>query len=185
MCWFHCLRACLLCAHVRQSLPCLSKDWLDLLQPIATYLQEVITRFSSNLQQTPGALDGAKTLLASLAAAFMQHLSATSTAAHSRAADVRRLLTSLQLLERQLQAHQSRSESITQLQAAQEQFKAQRRKQAQSAGAASGPGELRPTGPRHDNDKVNHVEISVAPTRDEVLCSERPFLPFNRCVLCD
>lgn len=120
--------------------------------------------------------------MTALAEAFSTHLPASSTTARNKAAEVRRLLTSLQLLERQLQAQQGKSESIAQLQAAQEQFVAQQKKQAASAAAPGtpGPGLLHPKGPRHDNDKIDHLEISVAPTRDEVLCTERPFLPSNR-----
>jgi hypothetical protein len=44
-------------------------------------------------------------------------------------------------------------------------------------------GALRAGGPRHDNDKANHLEMSVAPTRDEVLCNIVPYVPQNRYLL--
>jgi GGDEF domain-containing protein len=153
------------------------------LQPITAYLQEVTSRFSGSLQQTPGALDGATALLKILAAAFNQQLPADSTAARCRTAEFRRLLNSLQLLERQLQAQLGRSEAVEQLAAAQERFEVQQKQQVKSVAAAAstpGPGELHPSGPRHNNDKVMHEEISVAPTREEALCTQKPFLPANR-----
>jgi hypothetical protein len=167
-----------------QVLSCTPKDWLDVLQPITAYLQEVTSRFSGSLQQTPGALDSATALLKALAAVFNQHLPADSAAASSRTAEYRRLLNSLQLLERQLQAHLGRSEAVEQLAAAQQRFEVQQKQQAKSAAAAAstpGPGELHPSGaPRHNNDKVSHGEIAVAPTREEALCTQKPFLPANR-----
>ncbi|KEP50888.1 NFX1-type zinc finger protein [Rhizoctonia solani 123E] len=42
-----------------------------------------------------------------------------------------------------------------------------------------GPGERREKGPRHDNDKVAIVDIRVAPTNDELVCQDDPFLPGN------
>ncbi|KZT10660.1 P-loop containing nucleoside triphosphate hydrolase protein [Laetiporus sulphureus 93-53] len=42
-----------------------------------------------------------------------------------------------------------------------------------------GPGELRPNGPRHDNDFVNTSDIRIAPTHDELTCRIPPFLPAN------
>jgi hypothetical protein len=41
------------------------------------------------------------------------------------------------------------------------------------------PGFLRIKGPRHDNDSHSISEISIIPTRQELLCSVRPFLPGN------
>ncbi|EKM54252.1 uncharacterized protein PHACADRAFT_174761 [Phanerochaete carnosa HHB-10118-sp] len=40
-----------------------------------------------------------------------------------------------------------------------------------------GPGELRPEGPRHDNDHVDIEDIRIAPTHDELICRIPPFLP--------
>ncbi|CAG8675538.1 14666_t:CDS:2, partial [Funneliformis mosseae] len=40
------------------------------------------------------------------------------------------------------------------------------------------PGELSEYGKRHDNDFVEISNISVIPTKDEVLCVREPFLPF-------
>ncbi|KAH7335665.1 hypothetical protein B0J17DRAFT_707621 [Rhizoctonia solani] len=42
-----------------------------------------------------------------------------------------------------------------------------------------GPGEFCETGPRHDNDHVDIEMIRVAPTRDELLCEDEPYLPAN------
>ncbi|KDN33760.1 hypothetical protein RSAG8_13147, partial [Rhizoctonia solani AG-8 WAC10335] len=42
-----------------------------------------------------------------------------------------------------------------------------------------GPGELRETGARHDNDFAEMEKIRVAPTRDELLCEDEPYLPPN------
>ncbi|KAL4078405.1 hypothetical protein V8B97DRAFT_1937181 [Scleroderma yunnanense] len=39
------------------------------------------------------------------------------------------------------------------------------------------PGELRPGGPRHDNDHADCYEIRVAPTHEELMCRVEPFLP--------
>ncbi|KAI9460073.1 hypothetical protein HD554DRAFT_1598622 [Boletus coccyginus] len=39
------------------------------------------------------------------------------------------------------------------------------------------PGELRPDGPRHDNDFVDIYNIRVAPTHEELMCRTQPFLP--------
>lgn len=164
-------------------MPCLPKDWLDVLQPTTTYLQEATTRF--NMQNSPAALEGAKALLNSLAAAFSKHLAAEGSVARRRSTECRRLLASLQLLQRQLHAQEDASKKVEQLQAMQARYEAWQKQQgsvaAAGGGASSpGPGELHPSGPRHDNDKINHLEISVAPTRDEVLCTKRPFLPPNR-----
>ncbi|CAE6511820.1 unnamed protein product, partial [Rhizoctonia solani] len=43
----------------------------------------------------------------------------------------------------------------------------------------NGPGELCETGPRHDNDFAEIDMIRVAPTRDELLCEDDPYLPPN------
>ena len=45
-------------------------------------------------------------------------------------------------------------------------------------------GELRPGGPRHDNDHVHIQDISVVPTAQELLCGEDPYLPCNRWAPC-
>ena len=42
-----------------------------------------------------------------------------------------------------------------------------------------GPGELRPGGPRHDNDFVNISDIQIGPTHDELTSPHQPFLPAN------
>ncbi|CAE6459342.1 unnamed protein product [Rhizoctonia solani] len=42
-----------------------------------------------------------------------------------------------------------------------------------------GPGEFCETGPRHDNDHAEIELIRVAPTRDELLCEDEPYLPAN------
>ncbi|CAE6502512.1 unnamed protein product, partial [Rhizoctonia solani] len=42
-----------------------------------------------------------------------------------------------------------------------------------------GPGELCESGPRHDNDHAEIELIRVAPTRDELLCEDEPYLPAN------
>ncbi|KAI0812709.1 P-loop containing nucleoside triphosphate hydrolase protein [Irpex lacteus] len=42
-----------------------------------------------------------------------------------------------------------------------------------------GPGDLRPEGPRHDNDFVDISEIRIAPTHGELTCRIPPFLPAN------
>lgn len=42
-----------------------------------------------------------------------------------------------------------------------------------------GPGDLRPEGPRHDNDFVDIAEIRIAPTHEELVCRVPPFLPAN------
>ncbi|CAE6459337.1 unnamed protein product, partial [Rhizoctonia solani] len=42
-----------------------------------------------------------------------------------------------------------------------------------------GPGELCEAGPRHDNDHAEIELIRVAPTRDELLCEDDPYLPPN------
>ena len=39
------------------------------------------------------------------------------------------------------------------------------------------PGQLRPEGPRHDNDFANIVEIRICPTSDELMCPIAPYLP--------
>jgi hypothetical protein len=174
---------------VPQALSCLPRDWLDVLQHITTYLQEVTTRFSSSLQQNPDTLEAAKTLAVTLATTFQQYLPKDGPAARGRTTEWRRLLTSLSLLQRQLNAQQDTSRVVEQLQAMQAKQQAQQAQQQSAAasgaaGSSPGPGELHPSGPRHDNDKVRHLEISVAPTRQEVLCTTRPFLLCNRCVSC-
>ncbi|KAI0779559.1 hypothetical protein C8Q74DRAFT_1217042 [Fomes fomentarius] len=45
--------------------------------------------------------------------------------------------------------------------------------------AYEGPGELRPGGPRHDNDHVNIEDIQIPPTHEELTSSHQPFLPAN------
>jgi len=42
-----------------------------------------------------------------------------------------------------------------------------------------GPGELRPQGPRHDNDFVDIQQIRTAPTHEELTSSHVPYLPAN------
>ncbi|CUA71425.1 NFX1-type zinc finger-containing protein 1 [Mus musculus] [Rhizoctonia solani] len=42
-----------------------------------------------------------------------------------------------------------------------------------------GPGERRERGARHDNDRVSISDIRVAPTNDELVCQDDPFLPGN------
>ncbi|KAJ7072084.1 hypothetical protein C8F01DRAFT_1044463 [Mycena amicta] len=42
-----------------------------------------------------------------------------------------------------------------------------------------GPGELRASGRRHDNDFVDITDIEVAPTHEELISSLQPFLPGN------
>lgn len=42
-----------------------------------------------------------------------------------------------------------------------------------------GPGELRPNGPRHDNDFEDIEQIRVAPTHDELVSHTAPYLPAN------
>ncbi|KAG8712686.1 hypothetical protein FRC11_014505, partial [Ceratobasidium sp. 423] len=42
-----------------------------------------------------------------------------------------------------------------------------------------GPGDFCETGPRHDNDHAEIELIRVAPTRDELLCPDEPYLPAN------
>jgi len=39
------------------------------------------------------------------------------------------------------------------------------------------PGDIRPDGPRHDNDFVDIHNIRVAPTHEELMCRAQPFLP--------
>ncbi|KAH9478522.1 NFX1-type zinc finger-containing protein 1 [Psilocybe cubensis] len=39
------------------------------------------------------------------------------------------------------------------------------------------PGELRPEGPRHDNDSIDIADIRIAPTQNELLCEISPYLP--------
>ncbi|KAK7005664.1 hypothetical protein R3P38DRAFT_3038842 [Favolaschia claudopus] len=42
-----------------------------------------------------------------------------------------------------------------------------------------GPGELRPLGPRHDNDQAEIADIKIAPTHEELTSRLAPFLPGN------
>ncbi len=42
-----------------------------------------------------------------------------------------------------------------------------------------GPGELRPGGPRHDNDFVNISDVQIGPTHEELTSPHQPFLPAN------
>ncbi|KAI0088042.1 P-loop containing nucleoside triphosphate hydrolase protein [Irpex rosettiformis] len=42
-----------------------------------------------------------------------------------------------------------------------------------------GPGDLRPEGPRHDNDFMDISDIRTAPTHEELACRIPPFLPAN------
>lgn len=42
-----------------------------------------------------------------------------------------------------------------------------------------GPGELRPDGPRHDNDFIDITDIRIAPTHAELMSRIPPFLPAN------
>lgn len=42
-----------------------------------------------------------------------------------------------------------------------------------------GPGELREKGPRHDNDLVLIKDIRIAPTHQELMCEDDPYLPPN------
>eukprot|EP00007_Cunea_sp_BSH-02190019_P002713 CAMPEP_0174243228 /NCGR_PEP_ID=MMETSP0417-20130205/30915_1 /TAXON_ID=242541 /ORGANISM="Mayorella sp, Strain BSH-02190019" /LENGTH=403 /DNA_ID=CAMNT_0015322713 /DNA_START=94 /DNA_END=1303 /DNA_ORIENTATION=+ len=44
----------------------------------------------------------------------------------------------------------------------------------------SAPGELRPEGPRHQNDKTDFRQIGLLPTQDELLSPVEPFLPRPR-----
>lgn len=39
------------------------------------------------------------------------------------------------------------------------------------------PGQLRPEGPRHDNDFANIVQVRICPTSDELMCPVPPYLP--------
>lgn len=39
------------------------------------------------------------------------------------------------------------------------------------------PGDLRPDGPRHDNDFADISDIRIAPTHQELLCPIPPYLP--------
>jgi hypothetical protein len=39
------------------------------------------------------------------------------------------------------------------------------------------PGDLRPEGPRHDNDFANIAQIRICPTSDELMCQISPHLP--------
>ena len=45
--------------------------------------------------------------------------------------------------------------------------------------ADQGPGDLRPDGPRHDNDFTDIQDIRIAPTQDELINSFKPYLPAN------
>ncbi|KAF8656766.1 hypothetical protein AX16_002444 [Volvariella volvacea WC 439] len=45
--------------------------------------------------------------------------------------------------------------------------------------AFEGPGNLRTSGPRHDNDDEDIHNISIAPTHEELLCELAPYLPAN------
>ncbi|KAG8703866.1 hypothetical protein FRC09_003894, partial [Ceratobasidium sp. 395] len=42
-----------------------------------------------------------------------------------------------------------------------------------------GPGELRDKGPRHDNDHISIEDIRIAPTHEELMCEDDPYLPPN------
>ena len=42
-----------------------------------------------------------------------------------------------------------------------------------------GPGELRPNGPRHDNDKEHISDVRIAPTHEELTIRIPPYLPAN------
>ncbi|QRV96757.1 Zinc finger, NF-X1-type [Ceratobasidium sp. AG-Ba] len=42
-----------------------------------------------------------------------------------------------------------------------------------------GPGELRDKGPRHDNDHISIQDIRIAPTHQELMCEDDPYLPPN------
>ena len=39
------------------------------------------------------------------------------------------------------------------------------------------PGQLRPEGPRHDNDFTNIAEIRICPTSEELTCQLSPYIP--------
>ena len=39
------------------------------------------------------------------------------------------------------------------------------------------PGELRPDGPRHDNDFADILQVRICPTSDELMCPVPPYLP--------
>jgi len=39
------------------------------------------------------------------------------------------------------------------------------------------PGDLRPDGPRHDNDFADIAQIRICPTSDELMCPVAPYLP--------
>jgi hypothetical protein len=41
------------------------------------------------------------------------------------------------------------------------------------------PGDLRPEGPRHDNDFTDFAQIRICPTSDEIMCQEEPYLPLT------
>jgi hypothetical protein len=43
----------------------------------------------------------------------------------------------------------------------------------------NGPGELREKGPRHDNDHLEIDKIRIAPTHEELMCEDEPYLPPN------
>lgn len=48
---------------------------------------------------------------------------------------------------------------------------------AQLAQTYDPPGSLRQDGPRHDNDFTEIERIRIAPTHDELLCADPPYLP--------
>eukprot|EP00775_Hariotina_reticulata_P006331 gene6331-6565_t len=165
-------------------MPCSPEDWLDVLQPLILFLWEVVQRFRCDLMQQPGHLQGAKELWQVAVDVAARLLPADgSVAQSSKASDWRRLLAHLNFLGRQMQAQQTDSDALQrllQMRQDQEQHSRKLQQQSFSQSRSGGPGELGAGGPRHNNDKVNHLEMSIAPTREEVLCSIIPYIPQNR-----
>ncbi|KXZ53505.1 hypothetical protein GPECTOR_7g955 [Gonium pectorale] len=111
------------------------------------------------------------------------------------AARGRRLRETLRSIRQQIKQGQSRSLILDEAEAAQ-------RRAAEAAEEAAGrgdraaaarlrdprnlpgtmqiAGELRPGGPRHDNDPAHFAQVQLVPTRGELLSREAPCLPSNR-----
>ncbi|GBF88382.1 hypothetical protein Rsub_01094 [Raphidocelis subcapitata] len=158
-------------------------DWADVLHPLTTYLSHALQRFQGDWARAgPSVL----ALWRAAREAFLKRVAAPR-AGGALDARARRLLATMEALEGQLGVAERGSRIMDE---ALEATRAARAAAASGARRAAAPapvgdanwlpGELRPAGPRHDNDKASVQDIRAAPTAAEVLCKDPPYLPPNR-----
>ncbi|GAX83659.1 hypothetical protein CEUSTIGMA_g11084.t1 [Chlamydomonas eustigma] len=166
-----------------------SKPWADIIEPCAVLLNELLSRFQSE-EQHRRASEGCEMLLPTLHALAEQHLRGEEAveAGYSRAR-WRRLQDTLSASQSQLGFGFERSSEILSLEEASKRRAEFKKKVDQQVALLLAerrcidphnlPGELRPGGPRHDNDLVDFRQIKVVPTADELMSSKVPYLPSN------